>query len=77
MGNIALTDVIPQDSLERQLYFIEKCKAYVADLQEKLGRPLTCCTQTFGCQKKPTSCFTIPVPSVKMPTCVYTDVLAT
>ena len=50
MGNIALTDVIPQDSLERQLYFIEKCKAYVADLQEKLGRPLTCCTQTFGCQ---------------------------
>ena len=39
MGNIALTDVIPQDSLERQLYFIEKCKAYVADLQEKLGRP--------------------------------------
>jgi hypothetical protein len=26
MGNIALTDVIPQDSLERQLYFIEKCK---------------------------------------------------
>lgn len=49
MGNIALTDVIPQDSLERQLYFIEKCKAYVADLQEKLGRPLTCCTQTFGC----------------------------
>ena len=50
MGNIALTDVIPQDSLERQLYFIEKCKAYVADLQKKLGRPLTCCTQTFGCQ---------------------------
>ena len=50
MGNIALTDVIPQDSLERQLYFIEKCKAYVTDLQEKLGRPLTCCTQTFGCQ---------------------------
>ena len=50
MGNIALTDVIPQDSLERQLYFIEKCKTYVADLQEKLGRPLTCCTQTFGCQ---------------------------
>lgn len=50
MGNIALTDVIPQDCLERQLYFIEKCKAYVADLQEKLGRPLTCCTQTFGCQ---------------------------
>lgn len=40
MGNIALTDVIPQDSLERQLYFIEKCKTYVADLQEKLGRSL-------------------------------------
>lgn len=50
MGNIDIKDVIPEDALERQLYFIEKCKTYVNELTEKLGRPLTCCTQTFGCQ---------------------------
>lgn len=50
MNNISLTDVIPQDSLERQLYFIEKCKDCVAALENKLGRKLTCCIQTFGCQ---------------------------
>ena len=35
---------------ERQYYFIEVCKKQVAEEREKLGRPLTFCVTTFGCQ---------------------------
>ena len=35
---------------ERQVYFMEKAKKYVARESEKLGRPLTFCVTTFGCQ---------------------------
>ena len=41
---------ITENQLERQLYFIERCRQQVSELQEKLKRPLLCCTQTFGCQ---------------------------
>ena len=50
MENVNIKDVIPENELERQLYFIEKCKEYVNNLSKELGRQLTCCTQTFGCQ---------------------------
>lgn len=35
---------------ERQLHFIELCKEWATAQQEKLGRPLTACVNTFGCQ---------------------------
>lgn len=35
---------------ESQKYYIEKCREYVSKKSEELGRPLTCCIQTFGCQ---------------------------
>lgn len=35
---------------ERQLHFIELCKEWAAAQQAKLGRPLTACVNTFGCQ---------------------------
>ena len=41
---------VSEEALERQLIFIEKCKEKVAELSKELGRPLKCCTQTFGCQ---------------------------
>ena len=50
MSNVDIKDIIPENELERQLYFIEKCKEYVNNLSKELGRPLKCCTQTFGCQ---------------------------
>lgn len=50
MENVNIKDVIPENELDRQLYFIEKCKEYVNNLSKELGRQLTCCTQTFGCQ---------------------------
>ena len=50
MSNISINNAIPENALERQLYFIEKCKEHVAQLKKELNRPLLCCTQTFGCQ---------------------------
>lgn len=35
---------------QRQLAYIEKAKAYVNELGEKLHRQPTCCVTTFGCQ---------------------------
>ena len=49
-NNKDIKEIIPENSLERQLYYIEKCKKHVKQMSEELGRPLTCCTQTFGCQ---------------------------
>ena len=34
----------------RQLDFIEKARSYVADKEKELGRKLTACVVTFGCQ---------------------------
>lgn len=41
---------IPVTEPERQYYFIEKCKDYVRQISEELGRPLTAAVITFGCQ---------------------------
>lgn len=48
--NIDLTQEAPANDPERQYYFIAKCRSLIKEKSEKLGRPLTCCTQTFGCQ---------------------------
>lgn len=34
----------------RQFHYIEKAKKYVAEQERLLGRKLTCCVTTFGCQ---------------------------
>lgn len=41
---------LTSSQLDRQLYYIDLCKSYVEKLSRQLNRPLTCCTQTFGCQ---------------------------
>jgi tRNA-2-methylthio-N6-dimethylallyladenosine synthase len=40
----------PVKEPERQYYFMEKCSDWVKAESERLGRPLTFCTTTFGCQ---------------------------
>ena len=40
----------PSDEPERQYYFMAKFGQYVKETSERLGRPLTFCVQTFGCQ---------------------------
>ena len=41
---------IPAEEPARQYYFIEKCRDLVKEEQKRLGRPLSCCVVTFGCQ---------------------------
>ena len=40
----------PETEPERQYYFIEVCRKQVAEESARLGRPLTFCVTTFGCQ---------------------------
>ena len=48
--DINLSDVAPVNEPERQYYYIEKAKQYVKAKSEEIGRPLTFCVTTFGCQ---------------------------
>jgi tRNA-2-methylthio-N6-dimethylallyladenosine synthase len=41
---------IPLNEPDRQYFFIEKCADFVHQEELKLGRKLTACIQTFGCQ---------------------------
>ena len=43
---------LPPPDLEpnRQYYYIAKCRTYVRQMAEELGRTPYLCTQTFGCQ---------------------------
>ena len=45
-----LTVQAPLEEPARQEYFMEIAKKQVAQLSRELGRPLTCCINTFGCQ---------------------------
>lgn len=50
ISNINLDQPAPLAEPERQYYFIKKARGYVKEMEEKLGRKLTCSIQTFGCQ---------------------------
>ncbi len=41
---------IPKQEPQRQQYFMAHAKEQLHILEENLGRPLTCCINTFGCQ---------------------------
>lgn len=47
---IDITAAVPASEPERQYYFIKKSREYVRQMEEQLGRKLTCSIQTFGCQ---------------------------
>ena len=48
--NINLYNEIPDKEPERQYYYIEKAKEYIQKKSKEIGRPLTFCVTTFGCQ---------------------------
>ena len=50
VDDIDITQEAPTTEPERQYYFIKKAKEYVRRESEKLGRPLFCAIETFGCQ---------------------------
>ena len=48
-----ITDLLnnaPSQEPERQYYFIAEAKKLISKKEEELGRKLTCCVTTFGCQ---------------------------
>lgn len=50
---MSITDLLnnaPSEEPERQYYFIKEAAKLVAKKEEELGRKLTCCVTTFGCQ---------------------------
>ena len=48
--DISLSKKAPQEEPLRQYYYIEKAKQYVEEEAKNLGRSLTFCVTTFGCQ---------------------------
>ena len=51
MSNYAeIQALAPAAEPERQYYFIEVCRRKVQEESRRLGRPLTFCVTTFGCQ---------------------------
>ncbi len=50
LNNIDLTKEPELEEPKRQWYYIAKCKEVIKTRSEELGRPLTYCITTFGCQ---------------------------
>lgn len=51
LKNIDMNSQTPEtDEAAKQRFYIEKCKEWLTKKSEELGRPLTACTVTFGCQ---------------------------
>ena len=50
INQIDLTSDAPEEQTYRQYYFMEKMKEWAAKKKAELGRPLTACVNTFGCQ---------------------------
>lgn len=45
-----IVSAIPEEEPARQYYYMDLAKKVVAERAEKMGRKLTCCVTTFGCQ---------------------------
>ena len=41
---------IPKEEINKQYYYMAKCKEWVLSKEEEIGRKLTACVNTFGCQ---------------------------
>ena len=50
IDNMDLTKEPPVKEPERQYWFMKKARQLVQEKEKELGRPLTACTVTFGCQ---------------------------
>ena len=48
--NMDITLEAPASEPERQYYYIKKARTYVEKIVREIGRPLTFCVTTFGCQ---------------------------
>ncbi|MBQ4522616.1 MAG: tRNA (N6-isopentenyl adenosine(37)-C2)-methylthiotransferase MiaB [Lachnospiraceae bacterium] len=49
-NEININEPAPETEPSRQYYFMKKCKVLLEEKTQELGRKLTCCAVTFGCQ---------------------------
>ena len=49
-NEININEPAPETEPSRQYYFMKKCKVLLEEKTKELGRKLTCCAVTFGCQ---------------------------
>ena len=57
LGNIDISGEAPVLEPDRQYYFMKKARTLVKEKSEALGRPLTFCVNTFGCQMNATGAY--------------------
>ena len=50
INEIDITKSAPESEPERQYYYMAKCKKQIEQEEKQLGRKLTACVTTFGCQ---------------------------
>ena len=50
LDEININALPPENETEKQLYYMALCREWVSAESKRLGRKLTACTQTFGCQ---------------------------
>ncbi|MBQ9887529.1 MAG: tRNA (N6-isopentenyl adenosine(37)-C2)-methylthiotransferase MiaB [Lachnospiraceae bacterium] len=50
LEKIDTNETVPESEPERQYYYIKLLRKLISDRSTALGRPLTACVQTFGCQ---------------------------
>ncbi len=50
IASIDISGPVPEEGDQRQYYYIKKMRDYTAAKSQELGRKLTACTVTFGCQ---------------------------
>ena len=48
--DVDITLPAPEAEPQRQYYYIEKARTYIQKKSKEIGRPLTFCVTTFGCQ---------------------------
>ncbi len=44
------SDIIPEEDTKRQYYYMSLCRKWLKEKEAEIGRKLTACVNTFGCQ---------------------------
>jgi tRNA-2-methylthio-N6-dimethylallyladenosine synthase len=50
LESIDINEPAPEQEPGRQYYYMKKARQHVSEISKELGRPLTACITTFGCQ---------------------------
>ena len=48
--NLNIEEMQSENQTERQFFYMSLCRQWVTQKSKEIGRPLTACVNTFGCQ---------------------------